>query len=76
MRRLIYNNNKKRYMVGSCKHSDICVFSVHPVKTITTGEGELLLQIVKICIKLYITPDLLASQDQKKHWDYDVKKLV
>tara|TARA_Y100000768_G_scaffold113266_1_gene83458 strand:+ start:15353 stop:16537 length:1185 start_codon:yes stop_codon:yes gene_type:complete len=26
-------------MVGSCKYSDITVFSFHPVKTITTGEG-------------------------------------
>ena len=25
--------------VGSCKYSDICVFSFHPVKIITTGEG-------------------------------------
>ena len=31
--------NKKKYMVGSCKHSDISVFSFHPVKTITTAEG-------------------------------------
>lgn len=25
--------------VGSCARSDLCVFSFHPVKTITTGEG-------------------------------------
>ena len=25
--------------VGSCRYSDICVFSFHPVKVITTGEG-------------------------------------
>ena len=30
-----YNNIK----VGSCAHSDITVFSFHPVKIITTGEG-------------------------------------
>lgn len=27
--------------VGNCRHSDICVFSFHPVKIITTGEGGL-----------------------------------
>ena len=27
------------YSVGSCKYSDITVFSFHPVKIITTGEG-------------------------------------
>ncbi len=32
-----YNN----YPVGSCKYSDITVFSFHPVKIITTGEGGL-----------------------------------
>ena len=25
--------------VGNCAHSDLCCFSFHPVKTITTGEG-------------------------------------
>lgn len=30
-----YNNKP----VGSCEYSDICVFSLHPVKIITTGEG-------------------------------------
>ena len=26
--------------IGSCKHSDICVFSFHPVKILAGGEGE------------------------------------
>ena len=30
----IYGNK-----IGSCKYSDLCVFSFHPVKNITTGEG-------------------------------------
>ena len=30
-----YKNTK----VGSCKYSDMTIFSFHPVKTITTGEG-------------------------------------
>ena len=34
-----YNQNK----VGSCAHSDITVFSFHPVKIITTGEGGMAL---------------------------------
>ena len=29
--------------IGSCKYSDICVFSFHPVKIITTGEGGMAL---------------------------------
>ena len=29
-------------MIGSCKYSDMSVFSFHPVKTITTGEGGII----------------------------------
>ena len=29
--------------VGSCKYSDVCIFSFHPVKIITTGEGGMAL---------------------------------
>lgn len=35
-----YNINKEKFSkVGSCNHSDITVFSFHPVKIITTAEG-------------------------------------
>ena len=34
-----YKNKNKLFKVGSCKHSDLCAFSLHPLKTITTGEG-------------------------------------
>lgn len=33
----------KNQPVGNCKHSDITVFSFHPVKIITTGEGGMAL---------------------------------
>ena len=35
--------NYLNYPIGSCKYSDICVFSFHPVKIITTGEGGMFL---------------------------------
>ena len=34
-----YKHNGRWSKVGSCKHSNMAVFSFHPVKTITTGEG-------------------------------------
>ena len=34
-----YIYKKKNIYIGSCKHSDIAVFSMHPVKSITSGEG-------------------------------------
>lgn len=30
------------FMVGACRHSDVTVFSFHPVKILTTGEGGML----------------------------------
>lgn len=34
-----YLFENKEYQCGSCAHSDLAIFSFHPVKTITTGEG-------------------------------------
>ena len=34
-----YIHRGKKINVGSCKHADLSVFSFHPLKTITTGEG-------------------------------------
>jgi perosamine synthetase len=34
-----YQYGKEEYACGSCAHTDMAVFSFHPVKTITTGEG-------------------------------------
>ena len=30
-------------LIGNCNYSDACIFSLHPVKSITTGEGGLVL---------------------------------
>ena len=37
-----YEYNGKNVHVGSCTHSDMTVFSFHPVKHITTGEGGII----------------------------------
>lgn len=34
-----YNYNGREYSCGCCQHSDLAIFSFHPVKSITTGEG-------------------------------------
>lgn len=34
-----YKVKGQTYRVGACAHSDACVFSFHPVKGVTTGEG-------------------------------------
>ena len=34
-----YEFDGRQYACGSCTHTDAAIFSFHPVKTITTGEG-------------------------------------
>ena len=46
-----YEFKNKKYYIGSCKHSDLAVFSLHPVKTITTGEGGIVTTNNKILAK-------------------------
>lgn len=68
-----YILNNKKFMVGSCKHSDISTFSFHPVKTITTGEGGAITTNNK---KFYDRIQLLRSHGilrKKDYWHYDIK---
>jgi len=67
-----YILNKKKHFVGSCKHSDLCTFSLHPIKTITSGEGGLITTNNK---KLYNNIMLLRSHGilrSNKHFVYNV----
>jgi dTDP-4-amino-4,6-dideoxygalactose transaminase len=68
-----YFHNNKYLFVGSCKHADISTFSLHPVKTITSGEGGIVTTNNK---KFYNKIKFLKSHGIKKmkdHWLYDVK---
>ena len=67
-----YIFKNKKYLVGSCNHSDICTFSFHPLKTITTGEGGALTTNKKTIydlIKIYRSHGIERG---KSHWQYDV----
>ena len=37
-----YKYKNKLFKIGSCKHADISTFSLHPLKTITSGEGGII----------------------------------
>ncbi len=70
-----YKYRNKEYYIGSCKHSDICVFSFHPVKTITTGEGGAVLTNTKsLSKKIKIFRDHGIIRNKKKYWKYDIKQ--
>lgn len=69
-----YKHNSNWYYVGSCKHSDICVFSLHPLKSITSGEGGLILtnsRKLNLKIKKFRSHGIIRNL--KKHWDYDIE---
>ena len=70
--------------VGSCVHSDITVFSFHPVKIITTGEGGMTLtnnsELAKRLCRLRthgITSDreLMLDRPEKEIWNYQQIEL-
>ena len=39
----VYTHGGKNYACGSCTHSDLAIFSFHPAKTVTSGEGGAIL---------------------------------
>jgi dTDP-4-amino-4,6-dideoxygalactose transaminase len=76
--------------IGSCKYSDMTVFSFHPVKSITTGEGgivttnnyELYLQLLRLrshgITKLddqFRNPILSQTNSKVNPWYYEMIQL-
>lgn len=77
-------------MVGSCKYSDLCVFSFHPVKTLAAGEGGvvttnskyLYLELLKLRshgIGLqslsFLNKKFSHTNNKKNLWYYEMKRL-
>ena len=68
-----YKYNKKLFKVGSCKHSDISTFSLHPVKTLTTGEGGVITtNNPKIAKNITLFRSHGMIRNKKKYWNYDI----
>ena len=73
----------KKIPVGSCKYSDLTVFSFHPVKPITTAEGGIATTNNKeLYLKMQmlknhgITKDLnLLKKKNNAHWYYEQQLL-
>ena len=70
-----YMYQDKLYKVGCCKHADASVFSFHPLKTITTGEGGAV--SFKSKKNFDIGKKFLSHgiERKKNHWTYDIVKL-
>lgn len=68
-----YYIKSKKYMIGSCSHSDIATFSFHPVKTIASGEGGCITtNNLNIKKKIQLLRSHGIKKNVIKHWDYDV----
>ena len=70
-----YLYNKQYFPIGCCNHSDIATFSMHPVKTITTGEGGLITTNNKIFYnKIFSLRSHGIDKDKNFHWKYNLSK--
>ena len=68
-----YKYKNRNYQIGSCKHSDISVFSFHPVKTITTGEGGCVTTNNKfLAKKIYLLRSHGIERNNKFSWEYNI----
>lgn len=66
----------EKKFIGNCKYSDLTVFSMHPVKSITSGEGGLILTnnetIYKNLLKLRING---VDKKNSRSWEQDVNEF-
>tara|TARA_B100001057_G_scaffold451922_1_gene495418 strand:- start:2989 stop:4134 length:1146 start_codon:yes stop_codon:yes gene_type:complete len=71
-----YKHRGKFIKIGSCLHSDICTFSMHPVKTITSGEGGIITtnrSNISDKIKLFRNHGIIKRV--KEYWKYDILNI-
>jgi dTDP-4-amino-4,6-dideoxygalactose transaminase len=69
-----YLYNKKYLSIGSCKHSDIAAFSLHPVKSITSGEGGLVTTNNKVLAnKIFLFRSHGIERHKNHHWEYQIR---
>jgi len=67
----------KKNKVGSCKWSDIAVLSFHPSKTITTGEGGMILTNKKEYYKLLLLlrNNFIDKDSRQSSFEYEFKDI-
>jgi len=79
-----YSENGTEYSCGDGIHADMCTFSFHPVKHITTGEGGAILtnnykyykEIKKLCKHGIDRRDEMFSESERiGNWKYEMETL-
>jgi perosamine synthetase len=77
-----YQHAGIEYQCGSCAHSDMAIFSFHPVKTITTGEGgavltnddELAKKVRSFCSHGMVR-NLQLNGEKEGPWYYEMDEM-
>ncbi|MDP2685132.1 MAG: UDP-4-amino-4,6-dideoxy-N-acetyl-beta-L-altrosamine transaminase [bacterium] len=77
-----YTYEGVEYQCGSCAHTDLAIFSFHPVKTITTGEGgavltnnaELAKKVRSLCSHGMVR-NLDINESKDGPWYYEMEKI-
>ena len=67
-----YLFKNKKIKIGSCLHSDICTFSFHPLKSITSGEGGMITTNDKKFFKKMLLARSHGIERSKSHWSYNI----
>ena len=74
--------NRTWHKIGACSHSDMAVFSFHPAKHFTTGEGGAILTNRQdlyeklLCLRTHgITKDAAHLQENHGPWYYEMQDL-
>jgi len=77
-----YTHEGNTYQCGCCAHSDLAIFSFHPVKTITTGEGgaimtndEALAERLRLFRNHGMTKDPYILTKNDGPWYYEMHEL-
>ncbi|MFH1760394.1 MAG: UDP-4-amino-4,6-dideoxy-N-acetyl-beta-L-altrosamine transaminase [bacterium] len=77
-----YTFQGTEYQCGSCKHSDLAIFSFHPVKNITTGEGgavltnnDRLAERARLFASHGIQRNHQKSSNSREPWFYEMIEL-
>lgn len=73
-----YTHEGKTYKVGACAHSDAVIFSFHPVKTMTTGEGGVISvkdEKLDERLKKLRRHGVTMFTDPERVWVYEMREL-
>ena len=69
-----YQVDGRTFRCGSCAHSDLAIFSFHPVKTVTSGEGGMVLtndDALARCVRLLTSHGMERDSAQFEPWSIE-----